>query len=57
MFLHFSDFGPRIIPKLFLNTKGVNIPRNLRNIFQSFLMFSCIRSLSKSLFFVLILQR
>ena len=40
MFLHFSDFEPRIIPKkLFLNTKGVNIPKNLRNIFQSFLCF------------------
>ena len=38
MFFMFSDFEPRIVRNLFLNTKGVASPKNLRNIFQSLLM-------------------
>ena len=39
MFLHFYDFEPRIIPRLFSNTKSITVFENLRNIFQSLLMF------------------
>ena len=31
--LNFSDFEPRIIPKLFLNSKDVTFPNNLSNTF------------------------
>ena len=55
--LNFSDFEPRIIFKLFLNTKGVTSPINLRNILQSLLMFCYIIKLSKSLCFVSIMQK
>ena len=44
MFLNFSDFEPRIILKLFLNTKGVNSPKNIRNLFQSFLVLYYIKN-------------
>ena len=57
IFLDFSDFEPRIILKLSLNTKGATSPRNFRNIFQSLLMFYYIIKLSKSLYFVSIMQR
>ena len=55
--LKFSDFEPRIILKLFLNTKGVISPKYLRNIFQSFLMSYFIIKLSKSYYFVSIMQK
>ena len=38
IFLNMLDFEPRIILKLFLNTKGLNSPKNLRNTFQSLLV-------------------
>ena len=39
MLLSFYDFEPRIIIKLFLKSKGVILPKCLRNVFQSLLMF------------------
>ena len=54
--LNFSDFEPRNILNLFLNTKGVTWHKNLRNLFQSLLMFNCIINLSKSLHFLSIMQ-
>ena len=50
LFLNFSDFEPRIIRKLFLNTEGETWPKNLKNIFQSLLMFYCIVKLGKVLY-------
>ena len=50
--LKFSDFEPKIIPTLFLNTKGVASPKNLRNVFQSLLIFYYIIKLSKSVYFI-----
>ena len=50
--LNFSDFKPSISLKLFLNTKGVSLPKNLRNFFQSLLMLYYIIKLSRSLYFV-----
>ena len=47
---------PRIILKLFLNTKGATLPKNLRNMFQSFFMLYYILKLSKTLYFVSIIQ-
>ena len=47
MSLNFSDFEPRIILKLFLNATGVTSPKNLRNIFQSLLMFYYIIKLKR----------
>ena len=57
IFLNFYGFEPRIILQLFLNTKSVTSPNNFRNIFQSFLMFYYIIKLSKSLYFVSIIQK
>ena len=48
-FLNFSDFKPSISLELFLNTKGVPLPKNLRNLFKSLLMFYYIIELSKRL--------
>ena len=55
--LNFFDFDPRIILKLFLNTNGVASSKTLRNIFQSLLIFYNIIKLSKSLYFVSIMQK
>ena len=57
IFLDFSDFEPRIILKLFLNTKGVVSPKILMNIFQSRLMFYYIIKACKSLYFVWMKQK
>ena len=57
IFSNFSDLEPRIIFILFLNTKGITLPTNLRKIFQSLLMLCIIMKLSKSLCFVLIMQK
>ena len=57
MFLNFYDFKPRIILKLFLNTDGLTSPKNLRNTFQSLLMLYFIIKLSRSLYFVSIVQK
>ena len=57
LFLNFSDFEPRIILKLFLNTEGETSPKNLEAIVQSLLMFCCIVKLSKVLNFALIMQK
>ena len=51
--LKFSDFEPRIILKLFLNTKAVT----LRNIFKLLLMFYYVIKVGKSLYFVSIMQK
>ena len=39
IFLKFSDFEPRIILKILLNTKVVPSPTNLRNVYLYLLMF------------------
>ena len=57
MFLNFSDFEPRIILKLFFNTKVVTSPKYLMNIFQSYLTIFCIIKLCKSLHFLSIVQK
>ena len=65
IFLKFSDFGPRSVLKLFLNSKGVGvtfpkgvtIPKNVSSIFHSLLIFYYIIKLSKSLCFVSIMQK
>ena len=55
--MKFSDFEPRIFLGLFFNTKAVTSPKNLRNPFQSFLLFYYIINLSKSLYLVSIVQK
>ena len=57
IFLKFSDFEPRIILQLFLNTEDATSPITLRNVFQFVLMFYYIIKLSKSLHFVPIFQK
>ena len=57
MFLNFSNFEHRIILKLLLSIKRVTSSKNLRNTFQSLLMFCYIIKLSKSLYFVSIMQK
>ena len=56
IFSNLSDFEPRIILKLFLKNEGVISPKNLRNIYQSLLMFYYIIKLSKSLYFASVIQ-
>ena len=47
IFLNFSDFEPRIILKLFLNTKSTTQHDNQKNTLQSLFMFYYIIQLSK----------
>ena len=56
IFLNFPDFELGIILELFLNTKGRTSPKNSTNIFQCLLMFYYIIELSKSLYFLSIMQ-
>ena len=53
---NFSHFEPRIILKSFSNTNGVTSAKNLRNLFQSLLMFYHNTKLSNSFYFVLTKQ-
>ena len=57
MLLNVSDFGSRTILKLLSNTMFIASPSNLRNILQSLLMLYYIITLSKSLYFVSIIQK
>ena len=56
IFLNLFDFEPRISFKLLINIKVVT-SKNLSNIFQSLLMFYYIIKPSKSVCFVLIMQK
>ena len=51
------DSEPRKILKLFLTTKGVLSPKNLRKILRSLSMFYYTIELSKSLYFVSMMQK
>ena len=46
-----------IEPRFFLNTKGATSPKNLRNMFQSWLVLYHIIKSCKSLHFILIMQK
>ena len=51
-----SGIEPSNIPKLLLNTRGVTLPNDFNNIFQSLLMLYYIIKPSKSICFVSIMQ-
>ena len=56
MFLNVSDFEPRNILKVFLNTMCLTSPKNLKTIFQSWLTFYYIIKLRRGLYFVSMIQ-
>ena len=57
MFLNFSDFEPRIIPNLFLNTKGLISPKNVRNMAPIFVDVLLQHKTKQEFIFVSITQK